>query len=712
MVCSANKEWVEEKTCAAGEGCVQDKCTPCEPGVSQPKCQSDKVLECGADGQWKEKQDCTNLKVSCHAGACGNCKVGDRSCSGKVPQLCGSDAQWKAEPACPVFCSNKDGKCHDCVPDAAGTAPKCDPTGKFLRSCNDSGDFVSGMTCSAKGCVVGRTKCSDCTPNTDTQCVPISGGSRGETCNASGEWSNPQMCTGGQGCIGGACKACQPGVSANVCRNNKVETCDSTGAWVVLDNCDTKGVTCANATCGQCMKDATGCDGKVPQVCGADGKWVKSPACGVYCHPADASCGDCVPSSTPVCISGALKTCSAAGKRVNVSPACDYGCKEGETGCYKCPLDQQTCNSTGTAVVKCNGADYSTLIDDCTKKTPVNADTLCSASKCDYKCKNGFNSCSDGTCRVECPILTTFGNGGGISPSATNRDGRVIVGGANSQGFRWDQATGAVTALNYVSTAVGTKSAAARAVSPDGSLVAGWENIFNPPQGLYDSFVVVWSGATGSALGNSVDSSDGTRYDAVAVEGNSGASVIRQLLAASYSIPSRCSVVTRVCESIASQLNDVIGSYDPIVSDASLDGTLIAFTQRLETCGVTTKGQPPAAGGECLSSLFVSADGNFVFGTAGGKGYRWRVGQTLLEETQGISDVVDVSQDGAVAVSATHVWRLGKGTTAVSTLRGQVPNAPSLTDMVATAVSLDGLVAVGRAKNSAGVQVAWRMVLP
>lgn len=356
-----------------------------------------------------------------------------------------------------------------------------------------------------------------------------------------------------------------------------------------------------------------------------------------------------------------------------------------------CPLDQQICNATGTAVVKCNGTDYSTVVSDCAKVTPANADTLCSASSCGYKCKTGFLECGDGTCRLECPGVTIIRK---IFPRDTNTDGRVIVGFERQWAVRWDQSPGTVTILKVGSS---DNSHAAR-VSPDGTLVAGWTRLDSGDQPL-----ALWSGFIGSAF-----SGETGTFEPVGLEGDSGTHVYRTN--GSTGVIERCSISSKSCVSLPG-----IDTSRPVAFEgAAVDGSVYAWSYGDDSasCVRTNKGTPPATpGGACLRGSALSGNGRYLFGASDAGTFRWRLGETTLEKLEGMEVVQDASDDGTVAVSYASVWRENKGTTALEVLRDGLTKA-TIESMSGLLVSRDGLVVVGTGADSASDEITWRLVLP
>ncbi|MCG5055190.1 MAG: hypothetical protein KA712_19675 [Myxococcales bacterium] len=356
-----------------------------------------------------------------------------------------------------------------------------------------------------------------------------------------------------------------------------------------------------------------------------------------------------------------------------------------------CPLDQQICNATGTAVVKCNGTDYSTVVSDCAKVTPANADTLCSASSCGYKCKPGFLECGDGTCRLECPGVTIIRK---IFPRDTNTDGRVIVGFERQWAVRWDQSTGTVTTLRVGSS---DNSHAAR-VSPDGTLVAGWTSLDSGDQPL-----ALWSGFIGSAF-----SGETGTFEPVGLEGDAGTHVYR--VDRLSGLVERCSVSSRSCVA----LEGVSTSRPTRFEGVSVDGSVYAwsYSDDSNSCSQTNKGKPPAPqSGACLQGSILSGNGKYLFGYTDAGTFRWRIGADTLEVLEGMEPVVDTSDDGTVAVSYGGVWKEGKGVTKFEALRDSLTMA-TIESMSGLLVSRDGRVVVGSGADSSFDEVTWRIVLP
>jgi hypothetical protein len=103
--CSADKKWVQDRTCTAVQGCVNGACTACDPGVSVAKCEDTTVSECGTDGLWKQKSTCAK-----------GCVVGTISC-------------------------------RVCTPN---TEKRCSPSSAVVEKCNDAGNgWVAETTCPA-----------------------------------------------------------------------------------------------------------------------------------------------------------------------------------------------------------------------------------------------------------------------------------------------------------------------------------------------------------------------------------------------------------------------------------------------------------------------------------------------------------------------------------------------------------------------------------
>lgn len=153
-------------------------------------------------------------------------------------------------------------------------------------------------------------------PGVDEACVAIgdktcSTGKRVLICSADKKWVVQASCSAEQGCVKGACTACEPGIAADKCDGNRVIACGTEGRWQEKTLCP-NGCETATAACKTCTPNTEkSCapNGGAIEKCDETGtRWVADSTCaapsdgigqcldskcgGFTCKPGFQKCGE------------------------------------------------------------------------------------------------------------------------------------------------------------------------------------------------------------------------------------------------------------------------------------------------------------------------------------------------------------------------------------------------------------------------------------
>jgi hypothetical protein len=394
-----------------GNACVGGYCVECEP--DSRRCNGSRPQECGETGSWSDLAACPAATPQCEDGMClPPCSpVGARRCSrdGLAVQECDQAGQFRTLSMCMNVCvpgtpGQTQATCGgECRP---GTA-QCGPD-HTTETCNASGEWTTGQRCT--GVCTGATCSGECRPGA-TRC---NAAGMIETCGTDARWGAPAACTFVCNQATGRCDGvCRPG--ARRCNGSRAEVCSDAGAWSLDAEC--APMQCTDGQCGPCTEDATQCSAGVPQRCDG-GIWQDTApaACPFVCDPVIGCAGECVPGTT-TCDGDVRKTCGQDGRYT--SETCGLVCVAGqctgvcEPASRRCNGDtSQTCNSTGewSGDVSCaHGCDDVT--GDCQACVPESHDATCADGGCGVKQNNCGQDvdCGQGACTG---IGETCGGGG------------------------------------------------------------------------------------------------------------------------------------------------------------------------------------------------------------------------------------------------------------------------------------------------------------
>lgn len=359
----------QDPTDAAGSSSAPDGGAPDGAGDSQElctnfqrRCWEGAAQEC-QEGRWVVAENCPYL---CRDGICvGQCEPGVAACRGLTPVSCLTDATPSPGEACSSLC--EDGACTgQCAP----RSRRCD--GNTPELCNGDGVWTAQESCSSacqegfcKGCTKGATECNGDTPY---------------TCDENGEWQKgdpcPFFCNSDTKRCEGVCK---PG-TVRCGADQKVETCDSLGAWQIAEE-PCRYLCQAGGCVGECRPGAVTCSaGNVLRVCSPDGLWLKDSECEFVCKK-DTCAGVCTPNDQRCNPSGeSLQVCSDDGTWIDTM-SCAVGCQA------------KSCNDCRPGSSRCTGPNMSDA-QSCGNDGRWNAEgTSCSSGCTD----GGCNECSDGT---------------------------------------------------------------------------------------------------------------------------------------------------------------------------------------------------------------------------------------------------------------------------------------------------------------------------
>lgn len=215
---------------------------PLECALQDRRCLNNAVQECRAAG-WTSVMECSGL---CLSSKCVSCKPEDKRCGNNQPEACDSTGEWKSAGApCESGCNDSTGLCNGCSTSGEKTC-----TGKRVFVCSAAKKWVEETTCNAEqGCLRGA--CTACEPGVSpTKCD----GNNVVECGANGQWQEKTECA--KGCVVGTttCKVCTPNTEKRCAPNGSaVEKCNAAGTgWVADSNCSApaNGVAkCTNAAC-------------------------------------------------------------------------------------------------------------------------------------------------------------------------------------------------------------------------------------------------------------------------------------------------------------------------------------------------------------------------------------------------------------------------------------------------------------------------------
>ena len=403
--------------CDDGNGCTADSCDAKKGCVHTPN-----TSPCTDDNA------CT-LKDVCAAGACKPGKA--RLCDdGKVCTNDACDAKKgcvtttnKAACADGNACTTTDrcdaGSCKStgqlsCADGNPCTDDSCDPKKGCVfkantASCSDNNACTTGDRCVAGVCTPkSPSKCDDANLCTTETCDPKSGCKK---TNNSAPCTDGSVCTVGDLCSGGTCKA----GAKQACNDGNGCTADSCDA---KKGCQHKANTAACSDGNKCtVKDVCGggkCQPGKALVCN-DGKVCTTDSC-------DASKGCQVSNNTFGCDDGSVCTvgdrCSGgvckAGKAVvcNDGNVCTDDSCDAKTGCKQinntkpCP-DSDKCTTKET----CKGGQCSKAKVSCDDANPCTLNSCASATGCKTTALKDHTTCSSDSskwcvaakCVVRCP---------------------------------------------------------------------------------------------------------------------------------------------------------------------------------------------------------------------------------------------------------------------------------------------------------------------
>ena len=385
------------KSCDDGNPCTKDACAPAT-GCSHS---DDDGAPCSDDNPCTQGDACAS--GGCQGGVAKVCSSGQpcvaAACNLATGQCAFSNAPTgkacddadacTTDDACaggvctglPLSSATSNG-CDDgdpCTTDACNAATGCTHAGN-TGPCDDGNGCTVADVCGPQGCVSGKPKdCDDSNPCTADTCAPSTGDCvhdgkplADSPCDADGS-----VCTAGDACLGGSCKAGK----AVVCDDLNPCTNDSCDAKTGCSYADVGSKACDDGdlcTVGDvCTKGS--CSAGSPKSCD-DG----NPCTQDACIAANGSC-----SNDGAKLSGAA--CDADGSVCTVGDACDAGsCKAGK-------------------VKDCDDANACTN-DSCDAKTGCSYAPVGSKA-CDdgNSCTEG-DVCSGGTCKAGGPKSCDDGN--------------------------------------------------------------------------------------------------------------------------------------------------------------------------------------------------------------------------------------------------------------------------------------------------------------
>lgn len=354
----------------------------CDDG--QFRCVGDQLETCKADQSgFQPVATCAAGRCDAPGKQCDTCTPGEGSCdsSGGGYTVCDATGQSEQTVGCSApkpFCVVTTGapSCVECK-----TNTDCPPTNNECQasSCSASGScgvspVVGGTPCGPSGaggkcdavgacvyCQPGEKRCSGTVP---------------ETCDAKGQWSAGNACSGATPmCVGGDCVECQAPSSCPATTNDCLSvTCKSAQCGLSPKAqgtpCAASAGTCdGSGQCNVCQPGSKTCNGNVPMVCGSNGQYTPQPACSgakPNCSPATGSCVECTsatqcpgtssPCLQAVCASNACgignqgdgTACALSGDSGSCASGVCKVCTPGKTRCKSgSTTTLQSCDSSG-----------------------------------------------------------------------------------------------------------------------------------------------------------------------------------------------------------------------------------------------------------------------------------------------------------------------------------------------------------------------------
>jgi hypothetical protein len=283
-------------------------------------------------------------------------------------------------------------------PPGACTANTMGCNGKQVQFCNGTGWADVGGEC-PNGCVKGA--CTACQPG-DTQCITEK---LVQTCGSNGDWGAVSSCD--HACVGTACGGvCAPGdKQCGGATSKQPQSCDSSGSWVDVGSACTGN--CDAGLCEDCTGSESRCsDTTHKQTCSSD-LWGAPTACTYICDPNLGDCGGvCVPDSK-VCVDNvSYKACGTTSGQYGDPVDCGaQACKNGN--CVGvCRPGARSCS--GVIRQLCNNDGQWQQEDDCTDASnPAVACRTDGTNTYCGECTNGALSCDDSK-----PIVCADGSWG------------------------------------------------------------------------------------------------------------------------------------------------------------------------------------------------------------------------------------------------------------------------------------------------------------
>ncbi|MGC4087798.1 MAG: hypothetical protein QM756_07855 [Polyangiaceae bacterium] len=374
---------------------------------SDARCTAEGVLEVCRNGEWTRSEACKGVEYcSAPRRACLSCAPGTFACHGNGQlEQCGVDgATWEVVRPCgsssACFADGDVGFCSLCeaggfscddsaLEYASDTWPASDRArgSSSLRRCNDAGSgTISVSTCagSTPVCSAPAATCQVCVPNKG-----VCSGRYLSKCSADGgalvavaECADATLCDaanvvcGPAGCASGSNKA--SAVGSVVCEKTTLKVCRESGAWDVLDICESEvsckaslsARECLDSSAARCTPGSSACDGSVLRRCSSSagndqsslqvGNWYDFAECSAGCRTLSDGSAECIqPTSGAIyaeatlCEPGASSyvNCTAAGC---ASVACEAGkvCAGSSLGCTPCVPGALRCD--GDSLLRCD----------------------------------------------------------------------------------------------------------------------------------------------------------------------------------------------------------------------------------------------------------------------------------------------------------------------------------------------------------------------
>ena len=407
--------------CTDGDACVNGTCVPgglksCDDGNPCTKDSCDAKKGCGHaddDGAPCDDDNPCSLGDSCATGACkagvakvcesgqacvgGACNVATGQCvftNAPTGKACDdADACTQGDACGGGVCVGSKVPCDDdnaCTSDTCSADKGCvyKATG---GACDDGNGCTVGDVCGAEGCVAGKVKgCDDANPCTVDACAPATGvcGHDGIPLAGKGCDADGSVCTKGDACLGGICKAgapigCEDG---NACTN---DACDAKAGCVHSEvgakACDdgnpcTLGDLCTSGACAP--GKAKGCDDANP--CTVDACLVASGTCSYDGVPLAGKVCDAdgsVCTKDDACLGGACK--AGTPTACDDGNACTNDACDAKTGCAYSDVGAKACDDGSPCTVGdlcTSGACAPGKAKGCDDANPCTVDACLAAS--------------------------------------------------------------------------------------------------------------------------------------------------------------------------------------------------------------------------------------------------------------------------------------------------------------------------------------------